>query len=116
MHKLFYDTLLIGEVELTNNDFPDLTGNFTMLLTSSDPISELLFNYIDFSRRQVEFYSGDELNEELEEKLSVEEMTYEDLINSTKWRMEEENGKSVKILIPTFDKDNVIGWRLSLGG
>lgn len=114
MHKLYYDTILVGDVELTDQDFPDLTGNFTMMLEGTDKLTNLLLNYIDFSKRQLEFYSGEEPNEELEEKLSEEEMTYEDLINSAKWRMEDEEGRSVKIQIPTIDKDNIIGWRVDL--
>ena len=115
LDKLYLDNLLIGEIQYLDHDFPTFNGQFNLILKPTDPDSKQIIDYIDFSCRQTSFYmnENEDDEEDLEEKLLAEELKYENLINSENWKIIESDGQLTKILIPTFDKENGINWRLN---
>lgn len=114
--KLYFGDILIAEIENTEEDAGNFTGQFKLVLKPEDELSTRLFNYVDFSQRQNDFYLSEEVgDEETEEKLLEEESTFDDFINSNSWHIIDHTGKKVKILIPTFDLQNTMVWRHNVG-
>lgn len=113
--KLYFEMTLIGDIESTESEFPSFNGNFTQTLVSTDQISNHIINYIDFSKRYTDFYMNEEeVPDDLEQKLLDEEEKYVDLINSNSWHIIDSTGVKTKILVPTFDSQNIINWRLNV--
>ena len=125
LDKLYFDDLLIGEIECLEGEFPEFNGRFKLLLTqTTEDVSAQILQYISLSVRQAEFYTNraeeidDDDNDEsddLEQKLLDEELELENLINSESWKIIEHTGRITKILVPTFDSENSINWRFNLG-
>ncbi len=112
--KLYFDQLLIGGIENTDSDFPNFSGDFLLSLQPEDELSRQILNYIDFSRRQTNFYlTNEEPDEEQEEKLMEEENTFDSLISSNSWHIIDHTGHKTRILIPSFDSQNTVSWRLN---
>lgn len=112
--KLYFDNLLIAEIENTEADFPNFTGQFKLLLTPGEGTSSHVLNYINFSQRQNEFYLGEDVeNEDLEERLLIEESAFDDLINSNSWHIIDHTGQKTRIMHPTFDFQNTLLWRIN---
>lgn len=110
--KLYYGNLLIGNITNVESNFPSLNGSFNSLLKSRDTISLQILDYINFSSEQTEFYLDSKtLNKDTEQILMNDEKKFENLINSSSWRLIDYNGEETKILIPTFDKDGIISYR-----
>ena len=114
--KLYFDNIFIGEIENYSRNFPSFNGDFKLSLDSKDKIALHILNYIDFSKRQSEFYENPietDKYEAVEDELVKEEETYIDLINSNSWKIRQDNGEIKKILVPVFDDQEII-WRLSI--
>lgn len=112
--KLYFDNILVGEIENQNSDFPSYSGDFKLLLEPNDKLPLHILNYIDLSSKQNEFYLGQlefENYEKTEAEFLKEEEKYTDLIDSDKWEIIESNGEVSRILIPIFC-NNEITWRL----
>jgi hypothetical protein len=110
---LYFDSYQIGSIENIDTDFPNFTGDFTLTLSGNDDLSNQLLKFIDFSKRQSDFYMGEEYDEELEEKLFDEEETFDNIITSNSWHIIDHSGRKSRILIPIFDSANTINWRLN---
>jgi len=112
--QLYFDNFLIGNIENLEAEFPNFSGQFTVLLKPIDDMSKRILSYIDFSQRQTDFYLNNESENEQEEgKLAEEENTFDDLINSNSWYIIDHSGQKVNILIPAFDSKKNLSWRIN---
>lgn len=112
--KLHFEYILIGEIENVDAEFPGFYGNFTLLLDITDDFSAQILNYINFSKRYADFFVQEHLTDsDLEQELLREENEYLHLINSENWYIIDPDGNKIKILVPIFDTNNGIIWRIN---
>ncbi|MFK7115701.1 hypothetical protein V3468_14885 [Flavobacterium oreochromis] len=112
--KLYYQNILIGNINNLKSDYPNLSGQFNMILKPKDDISKQIIEYIKFSSELAEFYLNTlEIDTNTENILLQKENLYNDLINSNDWRLINSIGEEVRILIPNFDKNGIVTYRFN---
>lgn len=104
-YQLFHKDIKIGIVKHLYSDLLNLSGTYKLNENLPTNIKE----YINFSIKCGEII--DDNQDEYEKLLEQEEVKHLDLIQSEGWYFMHTNGEEIKILIPTFYKNNEIVWR-----
>ncbi len=108
--KLFYKDLEIASVKQVSQDFPNLSGTYTLIATNSE--DSLIIQYINYSIQASILM--EENTEKWEAFMEQEEHRYNQLIESQDWVLEAENKDKQNIIIPVFCYNNEIVWRWKL--
>lgn len=112
-YQLYCDDLALGSVTKTDSDFPWFYGTFAPSF-DKNAASESLDHIIDYYRYSIA--ADGLLNNDTQERwlayVDEHEHRFEDLIESSQWRLQEPKGKTSPILIPIFSSGDEIRWRL----
>lgn len=113
-YQLFYREHRLGSIEQSDADFPTFFGSYEIDPAALDlPELAHVRDYIEFSvRTWPAFESGD-----CDERGQEDEERFMDLIEENSWFLvDEEDGHRTAILIPVFQTDQQVNWRLNPSG
>ena len=111
-------TLVFGDVPIArikrdNADFPAFFGSYDLIERSdADATQRHIEEYIAMSVRVWPLIEADKYDAEAQE----EEELFLDLIESDKWALVDDQGRRTPILIPVFETNGRINWRLNPDG
>lgn len=107
---LLYQGVNLGQITLSDWDFPNLTGAFIPETAADHPeIRRRVKDYVQF-RIEADRLARDTPHS-LEEFLNLTEPAFSDLIDSDEWSLVDEQGRRLRILAPTFSPDGRVTWR-----
>lgn len=109
-YTLFYRGVNLGRIELSDWDFPNLTGAFTPETAVDHPeIRRRVKDYMQF-RIEADRLARDSPHS-LEEFLDLTEPGFSDLTDSKEWYLVDDEGVRIGILAPIFSGEGTVTWR-----
>ena len=107
-YTLLFGRRVIATVEERDADFPAIWGSFELDPgLRDDPSLRRVVDYIEFSIRTWPLIDAGRTEETYEE-----ESQFQDLIDSSDWWLADQDGQLLPILIPVFETNGRINWRL----
>ncbi|MCD8408639.1 hypothetical protein LNI90_11675 [Tenacibaculum dicentrarchi] len=113
-HELYWKNIDIGTLKETNWDMRssgDIQFKFNFLseIFENNQLASFIKHSIKASR-----YLDEGDDENYNRMCEEEELKYIDFINSSDWKLINENREEIKILCPIFHDNNEITWQIDL--
>jgi hypothetical protein len=119
-YDLYFGDIRVGAVTEKDSDFPNLWGAITYDESMSQPISDertRLARFLELNQesiRLVDIEHEQDVSSELD-AVSKQLEAFNDYIETDDWRLVDETGNSLPILVPIFRHDGEIVWRWNPG-